>query len=194
MPFITEEVWQRLGGEGDSIVIAPYPVADQALIVREVERRMGLAIEVVRSIRNARAESGVPAARWVEGVIVAGKEAEWLVEQSEVLSFLAHARPLVVVFKLLDRPTEALALMVGGVEVYLPLVGMVDIEEERRRLARELAEAEAEMARLDTKLSNPDFRGKAKPEVVAKDEDRLRSWQEKAGKLRERLEALPLSS
>ncbi|MDP2935677.1 MAG: valine--tRNA ligase [Dehalococcoidia bacterium] len=194
MPFITEEVWQRLDMKGPSIVIALYPLADLSLMDREAERRMALIIEIVRSVRNARAESGVPAARWVEAVIVAGTEVEWLEEQADVLSFLARARPLSVVGHLPDRPTEALALVVGGLEVYLPLAGMVNMVEERRRLEKELAETEAEMARLNAKLSNPDFRSKAKPEVVAKDDDRLRSWQEKAGKLRERLEALPLSS
>ena len=194
MPFITEEIWQRLGGEGSSIVVAPYPTADRSRIDREAEDRMGLVVDIVRSVRNARAEAGVPAARWAEAILVAGKDADWLAEQSEVLSFLARARPLTVLEHLPQKPAEALALVIGGVEAYLPIAGMVDIEEERRRLGKELAEAEAAMARLEVKLSNPDFRFKAKPEVVAREEEKRRGWHEKAAKLRERLEGLPPSS
>ncbi|HLB11719.1 MAG TPA: valine--tRNA ligase [Dehalococcoidia bacterium] len=192
MPFVTEEIWQRLAGEGQSIVVAPYPMADQSLVDREADERMALIVDIVRSIRNVRAETGVPAARWIEAVLVAGREAGWLSEQAEVISFLSRARPLSVVEHLPQKPAEALALVVGGLEVYLPLAGMVvDIAEERRRLGKELAEAEAEILRLEAKLAVPDFRAKAKPEVVAREEEKLDAWQQKAGKLRERLAALP---
>ncbi|MDP2727525.1 MAG: class I tRNA ligase family protein, partial [Dehalococcoidia bacterium] len=190
MPFITEEIWQQLGREGPSIVVAPYPAADRSLFDKEAAERMALAIEIVRSIRNARAEAGVPAARWVEAIVVAGRETDWLTEQSEILSVLARARPLSVVAHLPQKPPQALALVIGGLEVYLPLAGMVDIEEERRRLAKELSEAVGETQRLGSKLANPDFRTKAKAEVVAREEERLLAWQEKAQKLKQRLESL----
>ncbi|MDP2663764.1 MAG: valine--tRNA ligase, partial [Dehalococcoidia bacterium] len=75
MPFITEEIWQRLGGDGPTIMTAHYPQADPSLLDPVAEEQMALAIDIVRSIRNARAEAGVPAARWVEAIVVAGSDA-----------------------------------------------------------------------------------------------------------------------
>ncbi|MDP2728109.1 MAG: valine--tRNA ligase, partial [Dehalococcoidia bacterium] len=158
------------------------------------EEQMALAIDIVRSIRNARAEAGVPAARWVEAIVVAGSDARWLGDQTELLSVLARARPLRVVHDLPQKPSQAISLVVGPVEVYLPLAGLVDLAEERRRLRSELAQAEGEVLRLGTKLSNLEFRTKAKPEVVSKEEERLASGQEKARKLRERLETMAAGS
>jgi valyl-tRNA synthetase len=189
MPFITEEVWQRAGGEG-SIMMAPYPTADPAALDPEAERRMRLVLEIIRSIRNARAEARVPAARWVEAIIAAGHQAAWLEEQRAVISSLARAQPLTILHQVTEKPTQALTLVVGDVEVYLPLAGMVDLDHERQRLARELAQAEAELRRLEAKLANPEFRAKAKPEVVAREEEKLASWRDKASKLQERLDAL----
>ena len=200
MPFVTEELWQHLtgtpyaqGGDyGPALIIAPYPEADISALDEEAEADFSLVMEVVRSIRNARAERKVEPGRRIEALIAGGRFAEMLRSQAEVISHLAHVDParLQVVERLAQRPRQAVALVVGEVEVFLPLAGMVDLAAERARLQAALAEAERERARAEAKMRNADFVQKAPPEVVEKERRRLALAEEERSRLLARLEEL----
>lgn len=200
MPFVTEELWQHLTGTpyaqgkdyGPALIIAPYPEADISALDEAAERDFALVMEVVRAIRNARAERGVEPGRRIEALIAGGRHAEMLRSQAEVLSHLARVDPerLQVVEYLAERPRQAVALVVGEVETFLPLAGMVDLSAERDRLQAALAEVEKERARAEAKLKNTDFVQKAPPEVVEKERRRLALAEEERSRLLARLKEL----
>ena len=200
MPFVTEELWQYLtatpyaqgDGYGPALIVAPYPEADRAALDGQAEAAFDLVMELIRVVRNARAERGVEPGRWVEAIVVGGRHTGTLQSQAEVISRLARVNPeKLLVTEYLDvRPRQAVTLVVGEVEAYLPLAGLVDIAAERARLQRALDEAAAEIARAEGKLTNEQFVTRAPPEVVEKERQRLALAQEEAQRLRARVEEL----
>ncbi len=196
MPFVTEAAWQHLTrgatDRPDALIIAAYPQADTELIDDAAERDWDLVRDIVRGIRNTRNESGVEAARWIEAIIVGGERTARLQAQHAIISRLARvaADKLEIVEQIAHTPEQAAALVVGTVEVYLPLAGMVDVAEERARLQKELERAEADVERRKGKLANESFVSRAPAAVVGKERDALAASEAAAVKLRERLAAL----
>jgi valyl-tRNA synthetase len=204
-PFVTEELWGHLHRALDSSQLSALTgLWPEALIVarwpepREPEgwevgavADFSLLQEIVRSIRNLRAEKGVAPARRIAAVFAGGSKASLLSEQVPVIAALAglDLAQVTITESLLDKPEGALALVVGPVEAYLPLAGMVDKEQERARMEKELAEAESHITRLE-KLLAGDFAKKAPDGVVAKEREKLAAYKETAGKIRAQLGSL----
>jgi len=190
MPFVTEEIWQHLPHGGEALIVAPWPEAgpmDEA-----AEAQMALIMEIVRAIRNARAKYKVEPGRRIEAIIAAGDEYELLSGQSDVLITAARldADKLHIARTLEEKPTQALGLVVGGVEIYLPLAGMVDLAKERQRLAEEIEEVTKGIARSEKLLANEDFLAKAPAQVVERERDKLAGYRQRQAKLQERLQSL----
>ena len=195
MPFITEEIWQHLpraeeSVQAEALIIAPWPEPGE--IDEEAEEQMGLIMEIVRAIRNARAEYNVEAGRKIEAIIAAGKRYDLLKEQKDIIIQLAHLDPdrLKFSYNLLDKPSKALALVVGEVEIYLPLAGMVDLEAEKERLRREMENTASLIARSEKLLADEGFIAKAPPNIVERERQKLEAGRELQRKLSERLKAL----
>jgi valyl-tRNA synthetase len=148
----------------------------------------GLVQEVVRSIRNLRAEKAVKPARRIPAIFVAGAKAGLLKQQAGVLAVLAglDESQVKIVKSLVRKPEDSLVLVVGMVEIYVPLSGMVDLDEERARLNKELADVTVQIERLQ-KLLGSDFANKAPAAVVDKERERLAAFEETAGKLKAQL-------
>ncbi len=186
LPFITEEIWQRLPHRGESLVAAPWPVAGPR--DEEAERDMGFLMEVTRAIRNLRAEMRVsPAARAVVRARAEGRERELLTAGASLVHQLAGLAELRVDAEV---PGKAVTAVVGGTVLALPLEGLVDVERELGRLERELAATRDELRRVEGKLSDPRFRQRAPAEVVAKEEARRQELEVRAAKLSLRVEEL----
>jgi valyl-tRNA synthetase len=198
MPFITEELWQGLRerqpeGKPDSIMIAPYPVADAKAFDAEAEREMESVFEIVRSIRNARVESGVDPAKFIRAFIIAGESKLGLEAHAEAIHTLARVHPLDIVSnaeKIKLKRDQAKILVLKGVEVILPLEGMVDTDAEKSRLLKEFEANQAEIARIEKLLLDESFTVKAPPAVVNKERQKLSDRRDKLGKLSERLAQL----
>ena len=180
MPFVTEEVWQHLrphlsSPEAEALIVATWPQMDESWYDDEADAQAGLVLDIVRAIRNIRAERGVEPSRFVEVYVVAAPSSRGAAEASRpVIEALARARPLHVVDGADAAPREeAVAVILQGAEVVLPLAGLLDIEAERARLRGQAAQAEAEVQRLEAKLANEQFRSRAPQEVVAKEEGKL---------------------
>lgn len=190
MPFVTEALWQHLPHVDDSLMIASWPTPGET--DEEAEVAMRVIMDAIRAIRNARAEYDVEPARRVVARIAAGGKYDLFVSQRDILVELARLDPdaLHVAHSLLDEPERALTLVVGGVEIYLPLAGMVDLDAERVRLQKELAHIEEGIARSQKLLDNQEFITKAPAEIVQKESDKLESLQEQAETLRDRLKTL----
>ncbi|MBN1450009.1 MAG: valine--tRNA ligase [Anaerolineales bacterium] len=201
-PFVTEELWGHLRRAlGDSpladlirdwpevLIIAGWPEPRQEE-GWEADKVADFALlqEIVRSIRNLRAEKGVAPSRRIAATFAGGGKTSLLVEQAKVMAALAglDESQTQIAASLKAKPEGAAALVVGPVEIYLPLAGMVDLEQERARLQKELAEAESQIVRLE-KLLTGDFANRAPEAVVAKEREKLTAYKETAEKIKAQL-------
>jgi valyl-tRNA synthetase len=201
IPYVTEAAWQQLkqalttadmgyapaGGWPEALIIADWPTAvfSDATAVADYQRFQ----EVVRAIRNARAEANVPPSKPIAAVI-AGEKAGTIASQQAALCFLARLEPTALtIVPSASAPDNAVTLPLGEVTVYLPLVGMVDVAQERERLTKELAEVEGQMARVAGLLASP-FAEKAPTAVVQKERDKLAQLQAAQAEIAERLGSL----
>jgi valyl-tRNA synthetase len=193
MPFLTEEVWQRLPRGRrplPSIMIAAYPRPRRRDVDPAAEADMGLLMAVLTAVRNLRSEMQIPPARSLT-VIVRPKDAAaaaTLEANRPALAALARAELTVDVAAV--RPPQSALAVAEGSEVYVPLEGIVDLAAERRRLERELARADEELARLEAKLARAEFRERAPAEVVAREEARRTEQQTLRTKLADALSHL----
>ena len=179
MPFVTEELWQALtakmdGIDGDALIVAAYPLGDSGYSDAAAEREMETLIDVVRAIRNIRAEKKVEPGKFIEAYVVADGARAVLEAGAPYIEMLSRARPLHIVGDINDAPKDQVATAVlEGVTAIVPLLGLFDVEAERTRLQKSIADAEAEAGRIEAKLGNEQFRSKAPEKVVAAEEERL---------------------
>ena len=205
-PFVTEELWGHLRRAVMDASISNIAVEwpDVLIIARWPEPRkpegweeskitdFELMQEIVRSTRNVRAEKGVAPSKRIAATIAGGAKMDLLKEQSKeqskVLAALAglSESELKITESLTDKPKDVIALVVGSVEIYLPLAGMVDIAEEKTRLEKELKDAESHIERLE-KLLAGDFANKAPAALVQKERDKLTAYKETAQKIKTQL-------
>jgi valyl-tRNA synthetase len=200
MPFVTEEIWQVLkeawpAGNSwpESLMITPWPEAEEALLDEGAESDMGLLMDLIRQIRNARAEFDVTPGKPIPAIVAAGDRLSLLASQRGLLTFLARVddAQLTLASRLEKKPQKAVALMSQeGVEAYLPLAGLVDLDQEITRLRKALADEEREMQRSRTMLGNEAFLAKAPPHVVQQQQERLAEHEERRARLEARLQAL----
>jgi len=190
MPFVTEEIWQHLPHEGEALITAPWPEPDPLDEAAEME--MEPIMEMVRAIRNARAEYEVEPSRAIAAIIIAGNKRNLVASQAAILTRLARvdAAKLRIEQELAEKPAKALTLVVGDYEVFLPLADLVDIARERTRLSAELKDIQQEIARAEKLLGNQNFVSKAPAEVVNKERAKLEGYCQRCAKLEERLRAL----
>ena len=153
---------------------------------------MGSVIEIVHSIRNARAERKVPAAKWVEASIYASKLQPAIASQSGVIENLAKARPLTVLSRA-QRQAEkekALVLVLKESDVVLPWAGLVDVASEKRRLEGEVSTLQKDIDRLEQRLKDAGFVSKAPPAVIEKEWIRLQNSKSRLVRLSQELAQL----
>ncbi|MCK4964520.1 MAG: class I tRNA ligase family protein, partial [Dehalococcoidia bacterium] len=174
MPFITEEIWQNLKVHLDteaaeSIMISPYPMADESCLDEAAEKRMAVVTDIVRSIRNTRAEFKVEPSRWIEALVAANEASLDIVSQSRAIERLARVNPLTIIDASDRRPDMVKTIVLEGAEVILPMSGMIDLEAERMRLNKEIDSNQAEIARIEARLNDENFISKAPPDVVERE-------------------------
>lgn len=191
IPFITEEIWQHLPHEGETIVLAPWPQLGKEWCDSAAEAEMGLVMEVIRAIRNIRAEKAVPHGRLIKAIIHADADRSAIINtNSKILTTLSKVSELAVESEEAAKPTKALAVVAGGVEIFVPLSGLVDLDEELARVRKALAEVNTQIERTKARLDNPGFAEKAPAVVVAGAKQQLADLQEKQDKLNTRLAEL----
>jgi len=203
MPFVTEELWQSLKQRlptkdqmPASIMIASYPLADDKAFAPEAERVMDSVIEVVRSIRNVRAQYKVSPTRWIEAQVYADELLSGLTTQANIIETLAKVRPLTILGRQKREPTKdkALVLVLKEAEVVLPLAGMVDKLAEEQRLVKESEEIKRRIAQLEDRLRDNAFLSKAPSQVVEIEKQKLAVLKDKLKRLHQELSQLSSSS
>jgi len=190
MPFVTETLWQALPHDGPALIVASWPVGtwrdDQA------EAQLQSLMGVVRAIRNARTEYDVQAGRRIPAVLVTGDLSDFYAEHRQVLCTLAHldTSALTLSPTLDDKPAQALTIVQGGIEAYLPLGGLIDLDAERARIAKEMAELTKHTGSVEARLRNESFVTKAPAHVVQRERDKLADLCERHARLSDRLDEL----
>jgi valyl-tRNA synthetase len=187
MPFLTEDLWQRLPHLGQSITRAPWPGPRARDL--EAEAEFELLSGLVTAVRTVRSEMNVPPGKEAELIVRAtGETARTMAAGRSMIESLAKVRLHVSADA--ERPPAAAAAIVSGAELFLPLAGLIDLDAERRRLGRDLERAEKERATAESRLESAAFRAKAPPAVVAREHERLTELAAVADKLRQSLAAL----
>jgi valyl-tRNA synthetase len=175
----------------EALVIAPWPRSDSSRIDVAAERHAEALMDVVRSVRNIRAEKGVEPARFVETYLLTDGLRDMFAAGVDIIEFLARARPLHVVTSPDDAPRESvITAVLAEAQVIVPMAGLFDSDAERERLQKQIGEAEGEADRQRAKLGNEAFRSKAPAQVVQREEERLAAAESRAQGLRERLAEL----
>jgi valyl-tRNA synthetase len=185
MPFITEELWQRLPHAGDSIMVAPYPKAGRRRAAA-AEREMEAVMAVVTAIRNIRGEMRIaPGATLAVTLRPGGAERALYDGQRALVEALGRAR--LTVDPAAERARDTALAMVGRAEVYVDLAGVVDVAAERQRLDKEITRAGEAVEFLRAKLARPEFVERAPAEIVAKERERLAEQEALRARLAESL-------
>jgi valyl-tRNA synthetase len=193
MPFLTEEIWQQLPKPSvapGSIMITLYPMADERFADAEAEKQMGLVIDVAVAVRGLRSEYNVPPSQTVEVVLRAdAAEREILGQLGPLVERSARCK-IDLVETLPARDHAAKSVVGAGVELMMPLAGLIDVAAERTRLERDAAKAEKEIQALEKKLGNAAFVARAPADVVSEVRARLVEETTRAQRLREAARAL----
>lgn len=189
MPFITEEIYSHLITGDESIMISKWPEFTSGTLYPEEERCLAFIMDSVRGIRNIRAEMNVPANRKAKAVFVTADSVLAGAAQREAATFgrLAALSEILVQADKTGISQDAVALVVNGAEIYLPLEDLIDMEKERERLKKEKANLEAELDRVNKKLGNEGFVAKAPPAVLDAEREKLKKYSEMYEKVNERL-------
>jgi len=192
IPFITEEVWQKIRGEdAESIVWAPWPETRPEFFDEEAEKQMSLLQGVIGAVRNIRGEMNVPPTKKAEVIISATDSAAYQVleRNGPILAKLANADPVRFGVNL-SRPRRSSTAVVNNLELHVPLEGLIDLEVERARLQKEVARLEKLLTDLNVKLSSQDFRTKAPKEIIGREERKREELLRSVEKLKQNLESL----
>ena len=193
MPFITEDIWVRLPRRKDhpSIMVADWPASDPSLVDPDAVRKMDTIMGVIRGIRNIRSEVRIPPKAWLTALVkVEGEEEESLLGSTDAyIRHLARVKELRTA-RVLERPRQSAVIVTAGMEIYIPLEGLIDITAEAQRVDRELHKVERELDRVSRKLNNADFLGRAPADVVTKERENQHTLRETLEKLQKHLTML----
>jgi valyl-tRNA synthetase len=202
MPYITEELWQRLPGDkqlhaayagaGPTVMLTAFPEGREELIDEAAESEMQSIIELISRVRNIRSEMNIKPSERIPVVIAAPDEKlkNVFAAAREQISRLVRASEISTGDRLETPRASARAVLSGGAEVAVPLEGLIDFEQERRRLQRELEKLQAEAAKLETQLGNPNFVERAPVERVNEVRARIAEIAQQSAQLQQTVENL----
>jgi valyl-tRNA synthetase len=193
MPFVTEEIWQKLPHAENSIMQARFPVYREQMVDPKAEEEMALIMEVINGIRNIRGEMNVPPATRVEVFCLAqgAVEKQLLQDHSSTVCDLSRlARLQIALAGEVDKPRIVASAIARNVEILVLLEGVLDFDSESRRLEKELTKMEKEFSFTHKKLSNEDFLNKAPASVIEGEREKGARLGEKLEKLRHQYEKI----
>ncbi len=191
MPFVTEEIWSKLPHEGQSLVTAAYPVVHEEFNDAAAVKGMEFLIELIRAVRNIRSEVNTPLSKPVTLLIhTTDKEIdEFLVANKNYIERFCNPEELVISGEI-EAPELAMSAVLTGAKIYLPLAGLINIDEELQRLEKELAKWNSEVKRVQGKLANERFVANAPEAVVAEEREKEADYLDKQKAVAERIEQL----
>ena len=189
MPFVTEEIWQQIGGQDKSIVVADYPRVMEAYQDSQVEAQMAQLMELIRAVRTIRNEMNTPLSKPVDLYIkVQDAAGQALLEanQAYIKRFCNPAQ--LVISQAPEHPEEVVTQVLSFAEILMPLKGLIKLEDELARLEGEQTKLEKEVARIDGKLSNEKFVSRAPEQVVAEERNKRQGYLSQLETVKERIQ------
>ena len=182
MPFLTEELWQLIENrrEGESISTSPFPVYDSNKIDGASETEFEFVKQIVTALRNIRGEMNIPPSKKIKALI---KTNQLSGSQKNYISSLAKLEELTA-DENIRKPQGSASSVVQGVELFVPLEGVIDLEVERKRIEKEIARLEGLLNGTEKKLSNENFIAKAPREVIERERAKKQSWSQALKKLK----------
>jgi valyl-tRNA synthetase len=188
MPFITEELWQLMDErkDGESISTSAYPVVDEKMIKDSADEEMDFVKDIITAIRNIRGEMNIAPSKKVNAMIKSSSVKEY---QIEYIKKLAKVEDLQVDANI-QKPKASASAVLRGVEIFIPLEGLIDLEVERQKIQKEITRLEGSLAGIEKKLSNEKFVANASPEIVEKERAKQKDWLDNIAKLKEILDNL----
>lgn len=195
MPFITEELWWKVRPrqEGDACIVADWPVVDRTQMDKEAAETFGRIQEMISGIRGIKSDYGVGLGHEIEATVSVPKGdddvASTIREYASYFEKLAGVTTLTVEAGA-EKPNASASVVVGRCEVFVPLAGMIDLEQERERLRKEIKEKEGFLQQVEEKLNNRQFVNKAPEEVVERERQKREDASAELARLRDNLRDL----
>jgi len=190
MPFITEEIWTNLPGNGESIMISDWPLEQQAFAFEKEQEAFEGIVELIRDIRNLRAEMNVPPSKRTAIQILTDKNADIITKASIYIEKLAYATSVELIDKKPAKAGDFATVLSPVGECYIPLGDLIDVEKELERIQKEKQNMQNEIQRAGGKLNNAGFIAKAPPQVVEEEKNKLAKYNDMLLKIEERLKLL----
>jgi len=191
MPFITEEIWQNLPHNGESITTAAWPAVKPELSDEQAAQEMKLLMEMIRSVRNIRAEVNTPISKKIKMLVKAKDEAVLQAIENNRSYIERFCNPEELQMGVdVEVPEKAMTAVITGLEIILPLEGLINIDEEIARLEKEYDKLNKEVDRVQKKLGNEGFMKKAPESVVAEERAKEQDYLEKRSKVEARIKEL----
>ncbi|MER2002497.1 MAG: valine--tRNA ligase [Carnobacterium inhibens] len=191
MPFVTEEIWENIPHEGESLVVADYPVVHPELSDEAATKGMDVLMELIRSVRNSRSEVNTPLSKKIELLIKTNDQTieQFLKDNTSYIERFCNPETLTISSDI-EAPETAMASVITGAEIYLPLAGLINLEEEITRLEKELDKWSKEVKRVEGKLANKRFVENAPDAVVEAEKAKQVDYLEKQVAVTERIKVL----
>ena len=191
MPFVTEKIWLTMPHDGETLVTADYPVEHDEFDDPDAEKQMKNLIELIKAVRNSRAEVNAPMSSAIDILIkTSSDETKKIFENNkEYIQRFCHPKKLEIGPDV-AAPTLAMTSVITGAEVYLPLADLIDLNDEIKRLQKETSKLEKEVARGEKKLGNEKFVANAPETIVNKEKEKLADYKDKLAATNDRIEAL----
>lgn len=191
MPFITEEIWQHLPHEGESITVSEWPKVREELSDSQSVEEMRLLKDIIHSVRNIRAEVNAPLSKKINLMIKAKDEQVLGILQTNKHYIERFCNPEELQMNIdLETPEQAMSAVVTGAEIFIPLKNLINIEEEIARLEKEWEKWNKEVERVQKKLANENFVQKAPEKVVEEERRKEKDYLEKREAVEERIKEL----
>ncbi|WP_427834960.1 valine--tRNA ligase [Actinobacillus pleuropneumoniae] len=195
MPFITEEIWQKVKGfagiDADTIMLQPFPKVVKSELDESAEMQIGWIKELIIAVRNIRAESNIAPSKGLEFLVrnVSDEQRKILAENDRLLKAMAKLDSVQVLSADENAPLSV-AKLVGNVEVLIPMAGFINKEAELARLTKEIEKMRGEITRIENKLGNEAFVAKAPEAVIAKEREKMQEYQNGLEKLQTQYQAI----
>ena len=170
MPFVTEEIWQSVPHVGESLVVASYPTVHPEQMDEQAAEEMEFLMDFIRSVRTVRNEMNTPLSKPINIIAKVSDAAHYAILKENESYIARFSNPEEFVYgEDVEAPSDAVTSVITGAEIYLPLAGLINIEDEIARLEKEAEKLQQEVDRVEKKLSNEKFVAKA-PEAVVEAE------------------------
>ncbi len=190
MPFVTEELWSYLPHTKSALILAQWPVAATAYLDDKSEAEMTTLMDLVRGVRNIRAEYAVDPARKISASVAPGSYRANLEQYSYLFARLCNVSQITLLAQGTAAPDESASVVVSDVTFYLPLAGLVDVAAECERLTKEQDKLLEQISKSKNMLGNEQFVSRARPDVVERERTKLAELEASAAQISERLTAL----